>query len=91
MPTITIDENTFNILNNIGEILSNGNKLSTHSDAIRHLAKSTVNLCQHCDRVIYTCHGHPVFCSAKNDFVYDCDEFVLLKGKSSIKTNEIHK
>ena len=81
MPTITIDEKSLKILRNTKGIMLNGGQSSNYSDAIRNLAKSTVNLCRNCTQDFVECNGTPCFGNGKGkDNVYDCDKFELLKG-----------
>lgn len=81
MPTITLDNNSLEILRNTKSILVSGGKSSSYSDAIRHMAKSTVNLCRHCIHEFAECDGNPEFGNGRgNDNVYDCGKFELLIG-----------
>lgn len=82
MPTITLDDNSLNILRNTKAILVNGGQSACYSDSIRDLAKYSVNLCRSCVHEFAECDGNTHFGSGKgNDNVYDCDKFVLLEGK----------
>lgn len=74
MSIITINENTVPMLSNLKDSCINSN----HSDAIRHLNKSTRNLCQYCD-------GLYGFSLDKDDVIHDYINFVLLKGKPTNK------
>lgn len=83
MPTITIDENSLKILRNVKWLSINNGHSASYSDAIRDLAKSTINLCRNCAQEFAECDGTPCFGNGKgNDNVYDCDNFILLKGKA---------
>lgn len=56
---------------------------SSYSDAIRNMAKSTMNLCRYCIYEFAECEDSiPKFGNGKgNDNVYDCDKFILGKAK----------
>ena len=83
MPTISIDENSLKILKNTKDIMKQNGESASYSDAVRNLAKSTVNLCRNCVHEFAECtDSTPQFGNGKgNDNVYDCDKFELGETK----------
>ena len=82
MPTISIDENSLKMLKNTKDIMKQNGESASYSDAIRHLAKSTVNLCRTCVNDFPSCkNSDPCYGTGiGNDNVYDCNKYVFLKG-----------
>ncbi len=81
MPNISLDENALKLLKNTKAIMKNAGENASYSDAIRELARSTVNLCGTCIHDFGNCKSNPKFGSGLgNDNVYDCNKYVLLKG-----------
>ncbi|MCK5013655.1 MAG: hypothetical protein KAS66_07535 [Candidatus Omnitrophica bacterium] len=90
MPKIQIDEKE--ILVTVGpKIVSPNGQISVGRENagktvkmyVVEVTKSTINLCRNCNHEFAECNGTPCFGNGKgNDNVYDCDEFVLLEGKS---------